>query len=66
MTSLTKTEQWTSAATMMKYLALAYSKLSVERRDEMAVEYLQNEHPTSPWEYPWSEVVRSQRKRRRT
>lgn len=62
---LNKTQQWTRAAQVMKYLAKAMPHTDAPRRDALAVARLEAERPTFPWEYPWAEVVRSQRDRRK-
>lgn len=64
--SLTKTEQWIRAAAKMKYLAKSMPHTAVQQRDRLVIASLELELPTYPWEYPWAEVVRSQRARRRS
>lgn len=63
---LTKTQQWTRAAQVMKYLEKSMPRTQESDRDLLAIATLEAERPTFPWEYPWSEVVSSQRARRRT
>lgn len=62
---LTKTQQWVRAAQVMKYLSKSMPNTQESDRDALAIAKLNAERPTFPWEYPWSEVVRSQRDRRR-
>jgi hypothetical protein len=63
---LTKTQQWIRAAQVMKYLSKAHPHTKPEQIDAMAIAKLEDERPTWPWEYPWAEVVRSQRERRKS
>lgn len=61
--SMTKQQQWMLAATCLKYVAKSHRYLSADERAKLVVRTLERQRPTPPWEYPWSEVVRSLRDR---
>ena len=63
---LTKQQQSARAAAVVKYLEKQMPHTSHDRIDALAVAKLINRRPTMPWEYPWAEVVRWCRDRRRT
>jgi len=60
---LTKQTQWKRAAIVIAWVVendFCNSETGIRLRAETALRTLM---PTAPWEYPWSEVVRSVRER---
>lgn len=60
---MTKSDQWKRAAIVLRWIDAERSNLDQPARDKRAVQALQLLHGEPPWNYPWSEVVRSLRDR---
>ena len=61
--TMTKTQQWTLAAIVLKTMANHPAYINTFERDVYAIKALNLIKPTLPWEYPWREVVESLRTR---